>query len=96
MYNKQTESKEGMIILYDICEYFTGRTRGFLILLPGNVKFKDIIGRRTSTGTGTGTGVGTGAGRKVRIYAEARVEIGTSGADSGLFLHTTLGCCRPE
>ena len=54
-----------------------------MILLPGNVKFTDIIGVRSDTGTGTG-----GA---VRANAETRVGVWTLGAESGIFLHTTFG-----
>ena len=67
-------------------EYFyVGHTGGLLILLPGNVKFTDIIGVRSDAGTGTGTGA------VVRANAETRVEVWTLGAESGIFLHTTFG-----
>ena len=58
-----------------------------MTLLPGNVKFKDIIGRE---GADTGTGAG------VRVCAVERIGVGTLGADSGTHFHITLGCCRPE
>jgi hypothetical protein len=60
-----------------------------LTLLPGNVKFNDIIG---SEGADTGTGAGSG----VRVCAVERIGVGTLGADSGILFHITLGCCRPE
>jgi hypothetical protein len=60
-----------------------------LTLLPGNVKFKDIIGRE-------GTGAETGTGSGVRVCAVPRIGVETLGADSGILFHITLGCCRPE
>ena len=74
------------IFINFIYNFFIRHTGGLLTLLPGNDKLIDIIGREeTETGAGTGSGV--------RVCA---VVVGTSGADSGILFHITLGCCRPE